>query len=61
MWKETEYEISELANIAVDCIDEESEEWKISGTRETQLFPHLIHILMEKINLESLSEYYLKI
>jgi len=51
MWDNVEYKIQDLVNIAVDCIDEESENWKISGTRDTQLFPHILHILMKKVDL----------
>lgn len=54
MWDEADYILSELVDMAVDCIDPESEQWRVSGTENTQRFEQLMPILMEEVDLDPL-------
>lgn len=54
MWDQADYSLSELVNMAVDCIDPDSENWRVSGFENTRRFERLMPILMEEIDLDSI-------
>lgn len=52
MWDGADYTLSELVDLAVNCIDPDSDDWRMSGTENTQRFERLMPILMEEVEID---------